>query len=323
MEAIDKIDIKILKELLEDSSQHLSKIGKKVRLSRENVYYRIQNLIKRKIIRDFVTLINYNKLGFIQYTAFIEFERIEKNKEKEIIEYLQRQAQISWIGILAGSLSLTFDIYTKTNTELNDVINRFLMHFKEVIGDYYILNVTKSAYFFNKLINESNFAYAEKARVKVKMDNIDKTILKQLNNNSRTTYVELANVLNITPNAIKQRVRNLEESGIIKGYSISINHKTLGFEWHGIQIRITKPGLEIEKRLNEYLQKSKKVIFYYQYSKSGICDFDIGIAVKKSEELREFINELRTHFYDELKINNIFLVLEEVSSHRLASNIFS
>lgn len=323
MEAIDKIDIKILKELLEDSSQHLSKIGKKVRLSRENVYYRIQNLIKRKIIRDFVTLIDYNKLGFIQYTAFIEFERIEKNKEKEIIEYLQRQVQISWIGILAGNLSLTFDIYVKTNTELNNIINKILTHFKDTIGDYYILNVINSVYFFNKLINESNFAYAEKAKAKVKIDNIDKTILKQLNNNSRTTYVELANVLNITPNAIKQRVRNLEESGIIKGYSVSINHKTLGFEWHGIQIRIVKNELEIEKRLNEYLQKSKKVIFYYQYSKSGICDFDIGIAIKNSEELREFINELRTQFYDELRIQNIFLVLEEVSSHRLPPIVFS
>ena len=124
MEMIDKLDIKILKELLEDSSRHLSKIGKKVRLSRENVYYRIRNLIKKKIIREFVTLIDYGKLGFIQYTAFIEFERIDQKKEKEIIEYLQKQAQISWIGILAGSLSLTFDIYVKTNAELNDVINK-------------------------------------------------------------------------------------------------------------------------------------------------------------------------------------------------------
>jgi DNA-binding Lrp family transcriptional regulator len=323
MKTINKIDAKILKELLEDSSQHLSKIGKKVRLSRENVYYRIQNLIKKEIIRDFVAIIDYNKFGFNQYTSFIEFEKIDKKKEEEIIEYLKKQPQISWIGILAGSLSLTFDKYAKTNAELNEIINKFLTHFRGIIGDYYILNVTNSAYFFNKLINEHYVAHEVKTKTKIKIDYIDKTILEKLNNNSRITYVELANILNITPNAIKQRVKNLEKSGVIIGYSISINHKMLGFEWQGIQFKIVRPELEIEKRLNEYLYRNRRVIFYYQYSKSGICDFDIGIAVKNSEELREFVNELRTKFYEELKIQNIFLVLEEVSSYKLPKIIFS
>ncbi len=319
---VDKIDIKILKELLTNSSQHLSKIGKKIRLSRENVYYRIQNLIKKRVIRNFVTLIDYDKLGFTQYTAFIEFEKIDKNKEKEIIEYLQKQSRISWIGILAGSLSLTFDIYVKTNAELNDIVNKFLTRFKDTIGEYFILNVIDSAYFFNKLLDESIFATIKKINTKVKIDSINKSILKQLNENSRKTYVELAGALNVTPNAIKQRVKKLEEAGIIKGYSISINHKSLGFEWHGIQIKIIKPEIEIEKRLSEYLHGNKRVIFYYQYSKSGICDFDIGVTIKNSEELREFINELRTEFYEELKIQNIFLVLEEISSYKLPPIIF-
>ena len=68
----------------------------------------------------------------------------------------------------------------------------------------------------------------------------------------------------------------------------------LGFEWHGIQIKVSKPDIEIEEKLRGYLHTNKKVIFYYQYSKSGMYDFDIGIAIKKSEELREFVNELRT-----------------------------
>ena len=61
---LDKIDNKILKELLENSRTHLSKTGQKVRLSRENVHYRIQSLIKRGVLRDFVTVIDYKKLGF-------------------------------------------------------------------------------------------------------------------------------------------------------------------------------------------------------------------------------------------------------------------
>ena len=68
---------------------------------------------------------------------------------------------------------------------------------------------------------------------------------------------------------------------------------------------------------------NNKVIFYYHYNKSGISDFDIGVIVNNSSELRDFINQLRKDFYDEIKISNSFLVLEEVSSHNLPKVVFS
>ena len=67
---MDKIDKKILNELIVNSRIQLSKLGKNVRLSRENVYYRIQNMIKKKIIKDFVTFIDYKAIGFNHFTIF-------------------------------------------------------------------------------------------------------------------------------------------------------------------------------------------------------------------------------------------------------------
>ena len=113
---MDKIDKKILKELLENSRLPLSQIGKRVRLSRENVYYRIQNLIKQGIIRDFVASIDYTSLGFQQFVAFIEFDKIDKEKESQIIEYLKKEKSVSWIGVLSGNWSLTFDIFAKLSS---------------------------------------------------------------------------------------------------------------------------------------------------------------------------------------------------------------
>ena len=147
---MDKIDRKILKELLENSRMPLSQIGKRVRLSRENVYYRIQNLIKKGIIRDFVVSIDYASLGFQQFVAFVEFDKIDKEKENQIIEYLKKEKRVSWIGILSGNWSLTFDIFSKTNAELNYFISEFFNLFEQNIGEYIILNLQESNYFFNK-----------------------------------------------------------------------------------------------------------------------------------------------------------------------------
>ena len=320
---MDKIDSKILKSLLENSRTPLSQIGKKVRLSRENVYYRIQNMIKQDIIKDFVTSINYNSLGFQQYVVFIEFDKIDKEKESQIIEYLKNEKSISWIGILSGNWSLTFDIFSKTNSEVNEFISRFFNDFEQNIGGYMLLNLQESNYFFNKIIDENILVSISKNKNQPKIDKTDIEILKKLNKNAKISYVDLSSALKLTPNAIKNRIKNLEKSNIILGYSISINHKHFGLEWQGLQIKLRRPSKEIEDRLKSYFKMYNKVIFYYHYNKFGIYDFDIGVIVKDSSELREFINQLRKNFYDEIKIYNIFLVLDEVSSHNLPKIIFN
>ena len=320
---MDKIDKKILKELLENSRLPLSQIGKRVRLSRENVYYRIQNLIKQGIIRDFVASIDYTSLGFQQFVAFIEFDKIDKEKESQIIEYLKKEKSVSWIGVLSGNWSFTFDIFVKSNFELNDFIGKFFNSFEQNIGDYIILNLQESNYFFNKIIDEIISIPSTKGKENVKVDAIDLKILKKLNEDAKITYVDLSHDLNLSANAIKKRIQNLEKNKIILGYSISINHKHFGLEWQGLQIKLRRPAKELEDKLKSYLKINKKVIFYYHYNKTGVYDFDIGIIVKDSSELRDFINTFRKDFYDEIKISNSFLVLEEVSSHNLPKVVFN
>ena len=320
---MDKIDKKILKELLENSRLPLSQIGKRVRLSRENVYYRIQNLIKQGIIRDFVASIDYTSLGFQQFVAFIEFDKIDKEKESQIIEYLKKEKSVSWIGVLSGNWSFTFDIFVKSNFELNDFIGKFFNSFEQNIGDYIILNLQESNYFFNKIIDEIISIPSTKGKENVKVDAIDLKILKKLNEDAKITYVNLSHDLNLSANAIKKRIQNLEKNKIILGYSISINHKHFGLEWQGLQIKLRRPAKELEDKLKSYLKINKKVIFYYHYNKTGVYDFDIGIIVKDSSDLRDFINTFRKDFYDEIKISNSFLVLEEVSSHNLPKVVFS
>ena len=185
------------------------------------------------------------------------------------------------------------------------------------------MNLQESNYFFNKIIDESVSISNTKSKGNIKVDAVDLKILKKLNEDAKISYVDLSHDLNLSANAIKKRIQNLEKNKIILGYSISINHKHFGLEWQGLQIKLRRPAKELEDKLKSYLKINDKVIFYYHYNKSGIYDFDIGVMVKDSSELREFINQIRKDFYDEIKIINSFLVLEEVSSHNLPKVIFS
>jgi len=64
---------------------------------------------------------------------------------------------------------------------------------------------------------------------RVKLDNIDRKILRELQDNGRITNVELAKRVGISAPPCLRRVRALEEAGLIKGYHADLEAAELGY----------------------------------------------------------------------------------------------
>jgi Lrp/AsnC family leucine-responsive transcriptional regulator len=63
------------------------------------------------------------------------------------------------------------------------------------------------------------------------MDSLDSTdwrILEALQADGRASYAELARTVSMSPSAVTERVRRLEESGVITGYSAVVDPERLG-----------------------------------------------------------------------------------------------
>ena len=63
----------------------------------------------------------------------------------------------------------------------------------------------------------------------VKLDKIDRRILRDLQTDGRMTNVELAHRAGISAPPCLRRVRALEEAGLIRGYHAEVNAEALGF----------------------------------------------------------------------------------------------
>ena len=64
----------------------------------------------------------------------------------------------------------------------------------------------------------------------IKIDGIDKEIIRSLMNNARTPILEIAKRIGVSGAAIHQRLRKLENSELIEGSKIIINPKVLGYK---------------------------------------------------------------------------------------------
>ncbi|TMR92136.1 Lrp/AsnC family transcriptional regulator [Nonomuraea basaltis] len=62
----------------------------------------------------------------------------------------------------------------------------------------------------------------------VSLDETDMRILEALQRDGRASYAELARTVSMSASAVTERVRRLEESGVISGYSAVVDPDRLG-----------------------------------------------------------------------------------------------
>lgn len=60
------------------------------------------------------------------------------------------------------------------------------------------------------------------------IDEIDSSILTILQENARTSNAEIARQVGLVPSAIGERVKKLEERGVIRGYGLELDARKLG-----------------------------------------------------------------------------------------------
>ncbi|WP_461030479.1 Lrp/AsnC family transcriptional regulator [Streptomyces sparsus] len=61
-------------------------------------------------------------------------------------------------------------------------------------------------------------------------DDVDMRILEALQRDGRASYAELARAVSMSPSALTERVRRLEASGVIAGYSAVVRPERLGLD---------------------------------------------------------------------------------------------
>lgn len=319
---IDLYDKKILEILINNSRTQITTIAKKVRLKRETVNYKINRLIKLGLIKEFNVILNEKKLKLTHYAVFIELTNLKADTEEQILDYLEKNKHMSWIGTAAGKWSLLFDVILPERIKLDETMRELLSKFGKFIGDYSILRTQGAEYYNLKPLGLFKTTTEKKeSKETPRLNEKDMKILSILNENARTNFVTISQRVGLTPNGVIQRVRNLEKRQVIEGYTTSVDWKKLDLEWFGLQVKLTKFDEAADKELENYLRNHKKVIFFNKYL-GETWDYDFGILVKNSTEVRDFINEFRTKFYDTMKIHDVFLVLGEVSGFKLPQGVF-
>ncbi len=120
------------------------------------------------------------------------------------------------------------------------------------------------------------------------IDEIDWKILKELQINARISFAELGRRVGLTTPAVIERIRKLEDAGIITGYAAEIDTAKVGFPITAF-IRMSITGIDYS-HIIEVAEQSIEVLECHRGT--GGDSFIMKIAVASVENLQNLIDKL-------------------------------
>ncbi|MFC1752751.1 Lrp/AsnC family transcriptional regulator [Thermoproteota archaeon] len=294
---LDVKDRRILEELDLDARQSNSSIAKKTKLSKEVVNYRVKNLIKKKIVNGFYSVIDVAKLGYTLYRLFFKFVDVDPEKEKEIMQFLKEQKKVTWVITLEGVHDLAVLICAKDVFKFKEVLDDLMGEYGKYLDLREITLVLKIHHFKHKYIygaKDFTTAMIGGSIDDRQLDEVDTSILQILSKEARLPILNIAKQLKLSPNTVKYRIKNLLKSGVLVSFRPDINISKLGYQHYKVFLFMNKIDKQSKSRLTEFLKTKLPVI--YVTEAIGGSDLEFEAHVKSSLELNQIIKEMRYTF---------------------------
>jgi len=73
------------------------------------------------------------------------------------------------------------------------------------------------------------------------LDEIDASLIDRLTQDARTSFRKIAKALRISPDTVVNRFRGLQEQGVIRGSTIVINPRKIGYQAMAVFMIDTSP----------------------------------------------------------------------------------
>lgn len=123
--------------------------------------------------------------------------------------------------------------------------------------------------------------------VSVKLDRIDKNIIRALQNNGRMQNNDLAREIGLSPSSCLRRVKLLEEAGVIQNYTTVVDPQKVGLQLI-LFSRIWLVGQDAET-IDCFIEAMKELPQVMEcYIILGECDAMLKVVVPDLESYRKF-----------------------------------
>ena len=307
---LDKKDEKLISYLYHHYREPLTKIAKACRISRDQAEYRLKKYEKEELIKKYLTIFNYNILGYREFIV-IWLKLKGKNKE-EIKKELESMKNVISVGDVLSQYDLFVNLIFKNKEEFEKMFYTFIEKYKEDV-DYYSVFITTSAEFFPLKVfgvfdAEKTYSIVKPSK-QIELKEKDLGILKALEKNGRVRVIDIAKQTGLSSEIIVYKLRQYHKNKLIVGTRIQFDMEKLNFYFGVLKIRLKNKTEKVEEKIRTFCKNHKNI----NALSFGISEYNclIQIFYQKEKEFRKTIKDINKTLGREMEKSELLLIEKE------------
>ena len=140
-------------------------------------------------------------------------------------------------------------------------------------------------------------------------ENLDTDLINELLGNGRASLRSLAETLDVSVTTVSNHLQDLEETGVIRGYSPTVDYDTLGYDVTAI-MQLTVEGIALSD-VTESLREHHQILSVYEVTGG----FEV-IAIGKFRDTEDMNDQIKSLLNDSgINESNTSVVLNTVSEY--------
>jgi Lrp/AsnC family transcriptional regulator, leucine-responsive regulatory protein len=149
------------------------------------------------------------------------------------------------------------------------------------------------------------------------LDRIDRRILDALQRNARISNLELADKVGLSASPCLRRVRQLEESGYIRGYATLLNASALGLKLLAlVQISMDRHTPDRFEQFEATIKTHPQVLECILITGQA-ADYQLKVIVKDMEEYQDFLLNTITRIPGVTDVHSSFVLRQVIATTAL------
>ncbi len=297
---LDEIEKRIIYELESDCKVSVNELGKKLGISKRMVETRMQRLMKSKAILNFIAIVDFSKLGYVNHEVWIQVRHMQPEKRRKFLDSLVSHPRVGWLASCGGKFDYAFSIMAEDSVTFSDILRKILSDNPGIVQNYSITIATKirsypRSYLLEKRAQERpGGLFFSGPPQKMRLDRRDMAILSILAKDGKTPAVEIGRKIGMSTNAARMRVKKLETRGVIQGYKAIFQPSVMGIQ--NYEILITTEGVTAEKEteVDAYCRSNPFITLFM--SCIGRWDIILSVDIETPQQLQQVLSEIRDRF---------------------------
>lgn len=309
---IDRIDRKILHALDYDARLPLTALARAAGLSKQGCHHRLDRLRRSGVIKSSTVLIDIHKLGFTTYRTYFRLHDLAM--QEKVIAKLKEHPNIIWLVSIVGPFDLEAVFAARNPVHCNNLLKEL----REELGAYVSRSRTSPAivnyhfprdYLVEKDRDGTTWRHYGFEPETLRLQELDTRILRALAKESRTSTLALGRKLGVSHHTVRDRMRKLEESGIIQAYRIFIDINRIGRTYFKARVQTAEIGSSQERELYQFI--SRHPIVVYLVEALDPWNLEIEAEALSQAEFVELLDSVRKRFPGALRDYELMRIREE------------